>query len=287
MAKEYDEIKTIKRIIGWGICGFLLVIILFGTFYIVPAGERAVLLTFGKASMEARGEGLNIKIPLIQQAVKMDVRTQKYEAELTAASKDMQDVKTKVAINYRIVPEAVPEIYKTIGVNYAEKVIYPMEQEINKATTAQFTAEELITKREQVRETMKKLLLEKLKERNIVVEEISIINFEFGAEFNKAIENKVVASQNKLKASIDLERIKIEKEQKITSAQAEAESLRLQKLEITEELIKLRQIEVQRLAIEKWDGKMPMVTGGAMPFIDISSVSQNQNQDIIQIGKTS
>ena len=277
MAKEvYDEIKTIKRIVGWSICGFLIVIILFGTFYIVPAGERAVLLTFGKASMEAKGEGLNIKIPLIQQAVKMDVRTQKYEAELTAASKDMQDVKTKVAINYRIVPEAVPEIYKTIGVNYAEKVIYPMEQEINKATTAQFTAEELITKREQVRETMKKLLLEKLKERNIVVEEISIINFEFGAEFSKAIELKVIAEQQALQSKNKLEQVKYEAEQRISQAKGEAEAIRIQV-----EAIRMNggQAYVQLQAINKWDGKMPMFTGGAMPFIDVSSVA-NQGVSI-------
>lgn len=270
MAKEvYDEVKTIKRIIGWSVFAFILVIILFGTFYIVPAGERAVLLTFGKASMEARGEGLNMKIPLIQQAVKMDVRTQKYEAELTAASKDMQDVKTKVAINYRIVPEAVPEIYKTIGVNYAEKVIYPMEQEINKATTAQFTAEELITKREQVRETMKKLLLEKLKERNIVVEEISIINFEFGEEFSKAIELKVIAEQQALQSKNKLEQVKYEAEQRISQAKGEAEAIRIQV-----EAIRMNggQAYVQLQAINKWSGIMPVVVGSATPFIDITSI---------------
>ena len=108
--------------------------------------------------------------------------------------------------------------------------------------------------------------------RGIMVDEVSITNFAFSDSFNDAIEAKVTAEQLKLKADRDLERIKIEKEQKITQAEAEAEALRLQKQEVTDELLTLRQIEVQRLAIEKWNGVLPSVTGGAMPFIDVAQV---------------
>lgn len=274
---DYEELiearkRRIIKIFSFSLIGILCLIIIFGSFYTIGAGERGVLLTFGKPSMDAKSEGLHFKFPLIQKIVKMDVKTQKYEADLTAASRDLQDVATKIAINYHILPETVPEIYRDIGVGYAEKVIYPYEQETNKAITSQFTAEELITKRDSVRERMKTELKDKLQSRGIVIEEISIINFAFSPSFTTAIEAKVTAEQLKLKADRDLERIKVEAEQKIASAKAEAEALRLQKLEITPDLIKLRQIEVQRQAIEKWNGILPQVTGGAIPFIEIQQI---------------
>jgi regulator of protease activity HflC (stomatin/prohibitin superfamily) len=264
MVEEIRLERIIPRII---IGGFLIIIfsmMLFGTFYQINAGQRGVVLTFGKPTMLAMGEGLHMKIPMVQKIIKMEVRTQKYEAELTAASKDLQDVQTKIAINYHIIPEQVPIIYTEIGMDYAEKVIYPYEQETNKGITSQFTAEELITKRESVRGQMKIDLAEKLRPRGIIVEEVSIIDFKFSESFSASIENKVVALQLKLKADNDLERIKIEAEQKITTAQAEATSIRIQSsaLQENKDILQLR-------AIEKWDGKMPQVIGSAMPFIDI------------------
>jgi len=243
--------------------------LLFASIYIISAGERGVLLTFGKPSMEAQGEGLHFKIPLVQSIKKMDVKTQKYESDSSAASKDLQVVSTKIAVNYHLVPANVPILYSEIGKDYQDRVIQPMVQEVVKASTAQFTAEELITRRPEVKEKIKELLKERLMERDIIVEDISITNFDFSESFNAAIESKVTAEQLKLKAERDLERIKIEAAQEIESAKAEAESLRLQKQQITPDLIKLREIEAQILAIEKWDGIMPQVTGGAIPFIDL------------------
>ena len=247
-----------------GIIVVILLILIFSSFYVVGAGQRAIVLTFGDPDMTPKSEGLHFKIPFVQSIVKMDIKTQKYEAELSAASRDLQTVTTKIAINYRISPESVPEIYKTIGTNYADKVIYPLEQEVNKATTSQFTAEELITRREEVRENMKTLLQEKLSSRNIIVEEVSIINFDFSKTFNDAIEAKVTAEQQALAAKNKLEQVKYEAEQTVAKATAEAEALRLKKQSITPELVQLSQIEVQSKAldvqlkaIEKWDGKMP------------------------------
>lgn len=275
---EYEEArKKVIKLFFWGIFSILVIIFLFGSFYIVRAGERAVLVTFGNPNMEARVEGLHFKLPLIQKVVIMDIKTQKYEAELTAASKDLQDVNTKIAINYHIQGTSVPGIYQNIGIDYADKVIYPYEQETNKAITSQFTAEELITQRNSVRERMKTELAEKLVSRGIIVEEISIINFAFSTSFTQAIELKVTAEQNALAAKNKLEQIKYEAEQKVTSARAEAEALRMQKQEITPDLIKLRQIEVQKMAIDKWNGIMPQVTGAAIPFIDIGTI-QSENK---------
>ncbi len=103
------------------------------------------------------------------------------------------------------------------------------------------------------------------------MDDFNIVNFQFSEEFDKAIEAKVTAEQLKLKAATDLERIRIEADQKIAQAQAEATALNLQKLEITPDLVRLREIEVQREAVNKWNGELPQVTGGAMPFIDITS----------------
>jgi regulator of protease activity HflC (stomatin/prohibitin superfamily) len=238
-----------------------------GFFYIVNAGERGVMLTWGDASTIPKSEGLGFKMPIAQRVVKMSIQTQKYEASATAASKDLQIVTAKIVTNYHLIGDQVPRLYREIGIDYADKVIQPMEQEVVKATTAQYTAEELITKREDVRQAIKNVMTDRLQERGIVVEEISITDFDFSPSFNQAIEAKVTAEQLKLKAERDLERIKIEKEQKIAQAQAEAESLRLQKQEITPELLTLR-------AIEKWNGVTPIVVGGGIPFIDIASVIQ-------------
>ena len=252
----------------------LLVIVLalmLSSFYTISAGERGVLLTFGKLDETAKGEGLHFKIPIVQSIIKMDIKTQKYEADLSAASRDLQTVSTKIAINYHLVPEMTTDIFQSIGINYAEKVIYPLEQETNKAITSQFTAEQLITNREEVRQKMKDSLAEKLFPRGIVVEEISIINFDFSPSFNQAIEAKVTAEQNALAAKNKLEQVKYEAEQRIAQATAEAEAIRIQAQAITSQGGK---DYVQLKAIERWNGIMPQVTGGVVPFVDITNQIQ-------------
>lgn len=265
--------KLISKIIAWGVFGILLAIVVFGSFYTIQPGERGVLITLGKPSMDSMNEGFHMKFPLIQKVVKMEVRTQKYEAGATAASQDLQIVTATIATNYHILPEVVPKIYTELGLGYADRIIQPMEQEVVKATTAKFTASELITMREEVRQQMKVMLTERLRERGIIVEEVSIVNFDFSKGFNDAIEQKVTSVQLYQKAINDLERIKIEAEQTITQANAtatsklviamaEAQSLRLQKQEITPMLIQLR-------TIEKWDGKLSIYSGSSIPLINI------------------
>jgi regulator of protease activity HflC (stomatin/prohibitin superfamily) len=160
-------------------------------------------------------------------------------------------------------------LYSNIGLNYNERIIDPAVKESFKAAAARYTAEELISKREALKTEVRNYLRDRLKVFGIIVVELSITDFEFSQEFNKAIESKQTAEQNALRAKRDLDRIRVEAEQKIASARAEAESLRLQRQVISPELIQLRQIEAQIKAIEKWDGKMPNVTGGAVPFIQV------------------
>ncbi|MBP8020212.1 MAG: hypothetical protein RJA86_717 [Pseudomonadota bacterium] len=249
----------------------LILVLTLNPFVVIGAGERGVVMNFGAVQKEILNEGLHIRMPIMQKVVIMNVQVQKGEGQGDAASKDLQQVTTNVAINYHLDPLKVAHIYQSIGTfnQVGERIILPAVSESVKAATAQYTAEELISKRQEVREKIRQLLLVRLAVYGVIVDDFSIVNFAFSREFSNAIESKTTAEQLKLKAERDLERIRIEADQKILQAQAEAESLRLQKENVTENLIKLRQIEMQQRAIEKWDGKLPQVTGAATPFIDL------------------
>jgi regulator of protease activity HflC (stomatin/prohibitin superfamily) len=255
--------------------GFVLILIavmavvlcLMSSFYIVSAGERAVLLTFGKPDMQAMPEGLHSKIPFVQSVKIMDVKTLKYATKSEASSTDLQIVTTEIAVNYHVAPEKAPLIYKEVGFSYQDTIIQPAVQECVKACTAQFKAEELITKREIVKDKIDQMLRERMVPRGLVVESVAITHFDFSKNFNDAIEAKVTAEQNALAAKNKLEQVRYEAEQTIAKAKAEAEAIKIQAEAIQAQGGK---DYVQLKAVEKWDGKMPMYTGGATPFIDLS-----------------
>jgi regulator of protease activity HflC (stomatin/prohibitin superfamily) len=243
---------------------------------VIPAGHRGVVTTFGRVNDEVLGEGLHFVLPIMNAVTKLTVQIQKGEGDGEAASKDLQQVHTRVAVNYHLKPENVALTFRDIGnLDAVEtRLLLPSVQEAVKATTAQYTAEELISKRGDVRDRIRAAMVERMSRHGIVIDEFSIVNFSFSKSFNEAIESKTTAEQLKLKAERDLERIRVEAEQKVASARAEAESLRIQKQEVTAELIHLREIENQRKAIEKWDGHLPNVTGGGIPFINVQGVSR-------------
>ena len=257
---------------------FILIFVLafINPFVIIGAGERGVLMNFGAVQDTVMGEGIHFRVPIMQRVVKIDVRLQKSQTDAAAASKDLQETHSTIALNYHILPEKANWVYQKIGHSYKERVIDPAVQEVVKAVTAKFTAVMLITQRETVRHEIKELLKQRLVSNNIVVDDFSIVNFQFSKQFTQAIEAKQTAEQLAMKALRDLERIKIEAEQKITQAKAEAEALRLQKENVTPQLVRLRQIEASIKAIDKWDGRMPRVTGGAIPFIDLKSLEEKQ-----------
>jgi len=241
----------------------------------VGAGERGVVLNFGAVQQNVFGEGLHLRIPIMQEIVRVDVKVQKAETAAAAASADLQDVSSTVAINYHIIPDKANIVYQSLGIHFKERIIDPAVQEVVKAVTAKYTAEELITKRPAVSDAMKLSLTERLLMHNIAVDAFSIVGFSFSKIFMEAIESKQTAEQLALKAKRDLDRIKIEAEQTITAARAEAESLRLQKANISGDLIELRKIEANLRAIDKWNGILPQVTGaGAVPFIGVGDVQK-------------
>ncbi|MDA8122108.1 MAG: prohibitin family protein [Deltaproteobacteria bacterium] len=241
----------------------------------VGAGERGIVLNFGAVQENVLGEGLHLRVPVMQEIVRVDVKVQKAETNAAAASADLQDVSSTVAINYHIIPDKANIVYQSIGIHFKERIIDPAVQEVVKAVTAKYTAEELITKRPAVSDAMKLSLTERLMEHNIAVDAFSIVGFSFSKIFMEAIESKQTAEQLALKAKRDLDRIKIEAEQTVTAAKAEAESLRLQRANISPDLIELRKIEANLRAIEKWNGILPQVTGaGAIPFIGVGEVKK-------------
>lgn len=251
--------------------GVIILILFFGFFYTVHAGEKGILLTWGKPDSVPKDPGLHFKLPIIQSVVKFDVKTQKYEAKASAASKDLQTVTTDVAVNFHLQEGSVVEMYKTVGINYQDKLIQPAVQESVKAVTAGYTAEELITHRQIVKDAIDTALRDRLIKYNIVVETISITNFDFSESFNQAIEAKVTAEQNALAAKNKLEQVKYEAEQRITQATAEATAIRIQ----AESINKVGGKDyIQLQAINKWDGRLPQVSGTATPFIDINALMQ-------------
>lgn len=251
----------------------LVVIFAFRPWVQIGAGERGVVQNFGAVQDNVLDEGIHFRVPIMQKVILMDVKIQKAITDAASASSDLQDVDLSVALNYHIIPDKANLVYQTIGIHFKDRIIDPAIQEVMKAVSARYTAEELITKRPAVSTEMQEALTSRLLKSNISVDAFSIVSFSFSQKFTDAIEAKQTAEQNALKARRDLDRIKVEAEQTIAAATAEAEALRLQKMNISPDLIELRKIEANLKAIEKWNGILPQVTGaGAIPFIGVGDV---------------
>lgn len=264
MAKNTDsDGPNVGGFIALGLFIVICLVLIVGSFYVIDAGQEGVVLTWGSPSADSVGPGLHFKWPVAQSVVKYDVQTLKYESAATAASKDLQDVHTNIAVNFHLLPSTVPTLHREIGKDYATKLIQPTVQDSVKAATAVFTAEQLITQRPMVREKILSSLRERLNPRGIVVEDISITNFEFSDSFTAAIEAKVTAEQQKLKAANDLERIKIEAEQVAAQGQGEADAI-LAKARAEAEEIRLKNQELQQspqyvelIKWQRWNGELP------------------------------
>ena len=245
------------------------VITIYSSFVTVGAGQRGTLLRFGAVQEGVLGEGLHLKIPFIERIIEMDVKIQKSHTVSVASTKDLQDTKFENVVNFHILPEKVNRIYQRIGIDYKSKIIDPAVQEVVKAVSAKYTAEELIVQRDEVSKGVRAALIKKLENYDILVDNFSIVNFQFSEQFTQAIEEKQTAEQKALKAQRDLERIKFEAKQKIEEARAEAEALRLKGRTVTNQLIELKRIEAKLKAIEKWNGQLPNVTTNTVPFLNL------------------
>ena len=207
------EFKGIK----WLVIGAAAIFVAANSFTIVPAGNTGVVLTMGEVSDKGLDAGFHFKVPFVQKVEDMSNKIQVYETPASAVSKDLQTVSSKIAVNYKLVSDNSPKMYEDVGAEYQTILIAPVVQECMKSATAKYTAEELITERAAVGEEVKASLDSKLNAYGIYIEKFNIVNFDFSAEFNSAIEAKQVAEQNLLKT-------KTEQQQAIEIANAEAEN---------------------------------------------------------------
>ena len=258
------KIKNFFKWVIFIIIFFTLLGVFFGSFGTIKAWEKWILLRFWAVTGQTYNDWLYFKIPYIDDMIIMNVRVLKEQVEAASASKDLQTVNTVVALNFHLNAEKVWVIYKEVGLDYKEKLIDPAIQESIKASTAKFTAEELITKREEVKDMMKELLTKKLTPRFIIVDDVNIVNFNFSESFNRAIEEKVTAEQEALAAKNKLERIKFEAEQAVAASKWKAEASRIEAeaLKSNPEILELR-------ALEKWNWVLPQVTWSNTPFVNI------------------
>lgn len=245
----------------------LVIVLLVFPFAIINAGERGVVTRVG-AFARTMEPGIHWVTPGIESVTRFDVRTQKEQAEASAASRDLQTVNATVAVNYNVDPNKVGDLYVRVGTEYKTRVIDPAVQEVVKASTAKYTAEELITKRAVVTDEIQTALKDRLGANDIQVSSVSIINFNFSESFNQAIEGKVTAQQNALAAQNKLAQVQFEADQRVAQAKGEAEAIKIQAQAINSQG---GADYVQLQAIKAWDGHLPQqfVPGSAIPFLNL------------------
>jgi regulator of protease activity HflC (stomatin/prohibitin superfamily) len=224
----------------------ILGVLFFFSFAIVKQGEVGVVTRFGRATGREMPAGFNWKAPFIESVTKMDTKIKRVDAEASAGTKDLQTVNTAIVLNYHILPTDASEIFSQLGDDDTlfDKVIYPAIQEVVKATMSQYRAEELLTKRDEVKSVIDQKLSERLQTYWVTVDDVSLTDITFSKEFDIAIEAKQVAEQKAQQAQYEVE-----------TAKAEAEKNRVQTEQLTQQIL-------QKMWIEKWDGKLPSVVSG-------------------------
>lgn len=275
------RVPTPRRLLRLGALTALAALGIGCTPHTVPAGHVGVKTNWGAVQDEVFEEGLYWQTPGTGY-IDMDARVQKKRADATASSKDLQVVTVIIALNYRLDREKAVDIYQNIGTldQVGGTIIDPVLQEAVKTATARYNAEELITKRREVKDAIAEYVRERLAASNLSVTDLSIVNFQFDTKYQDAIEAKQVAEQKALTATNDLRRIEVEAKQREARAEGEANAMLIQARAEAERQELLRRTMtpelVQWQAIQKWDGRMPTVSGGAGTFVDLGAISKTQ-----------
>ena len=247
------------------------IVVLIASITTVPTGYVGVKTRFGQVQDDVIQEGFNLKAPFIESIVKIDCRTQKYEIATEASSKDLQKISNlKVVVNYNVDKNNANNLYKEVGKDYQTVLIEPAILESIKQGISQYTAEETITKRSEVADVIINLLKEKLENKGVTVTALNITDLSFSEEFDTAVEQKQIVEQETQNAQYELEKAKVENEKKIENAKADAEVMRQQNEQITDNYLRLKEIENEQKAIEKWNGQLPTTTSNAIPFINVN-----------------
>src|SRR2546423_4200206 len=272
----------------------VIVIVMAESVVIVQAGHRGVVLYVGAVENRVLGEGVHFIVPFAEQVIPMEVRTLKFQANASAASNDLQEVATVIALNYHIDPNNANLIYQQLGADYEARIIAPTIQESVKASVAKFNAEQLITQREIAKGVIAQAISNTLSARDITVETVFITDFKFSPSFASQVESKVVAFQKFLTEQNNLKAVQVVANQTVVQAQAQARANvarangESQAIKIITVQLKQSPTYLQWLSINRWNGQLPYASGsGAVPFFQLPlrppSQSQNQTQNQTQL----
>jgi len=275
---DFAEFKRPRpRAIGMLILLIIFLIIVWGTFVIVPAGHRGVALWWGSVEKRIMGEGLNFKVPIAETVIKVDVKVQPHPfKEIDASSKEYQNVKMTGMMNFHIDPSFVNDLYQKVGLDFADKVIDPAFNDFVKEVVPTYPIGEILPKREEIRKRAMTKLGDNLARYHIIVDDIYFANIRFSPEYEGAVEAKQVAQQQVETQKQVLAQREIEAQQKVATAKGEAESILVVaqgQAKANDALSRsISPILVQYKGIEKWNGILPQVSGGAVPFIDLGKM---------------
>lgn len=272
------NVGTVKGVMIGIVVLIILGVIVSSAVQIVDAGHRGVLLHWNAVDLNIQPltEGLHFVTPFADSVVQMEIRTLKFVKATSSASKDLQTVSTEITVNYHPAPNSVNILFQSVGLDYENRIITPTVEEVVKQVTANYNAEELITKRPQVKSDIEAEINKRLIDFNIVTEIVSITDFQFSALFAQAIESKVEAEQKAFKAENDLKRIEVEARQHAAQAEGIAQANivqangEAQAIKIINSALSSNPQYLEWLKTQQWDGKLPLVVGeGGTPFIAI------------------
>ena len=268
---------SVGKIVGLAVIALLVLIVIGGSSVVIEAGQTGVVLTFGKVSPVVLQEGFHLKVPFAQNVVMINNRIVKTEVTTEAFSKDLQTVSTVIAVNYHVNKSSSAEIYKEVGLGFEDVLVIPAINEVLKAVTANYTAQQLVSSRGDVSLLLDENLNTKLNEYGILVDDLNIINWDFSEEYITAIEAKQVAEQNLIKTRTEQEQALViantEAQKQVIAAQAEADKIKLlaDATASSNRTIadSLSDILIRYETLQKWDGQLPKVTNGSNTLVDI------------------
>ena len=244
---------------------FILFLIVFQPMTIVGVGERGVKVTLGQTSPVALEEGVHFVMPFISTVKKMNVKTVKANIATMAQSKDIQQARIVYVVNYNLQPENAPKMWRTVGRDYVSVVVMPTVEGIVKDTIGKWNAQDIVANREKVASEVLFKLNEKLGPKYINVSDFQITEIQYSQAFEQAIESKVTAEQEALKAKNKTVQVQEEARQKIIASEAEAKSMAIRAQALTQ-----NKNLVEYEAVQKWDGKLPQyMMGNSVPFVHL------------------
>lgn len=264
-----DMTINIPIYIGYGIMGLVL---LFGTFFTVSEGQKALVTTFGRASNHIYSAGLHVKLPIIQHVKRFDVKTIRADYKTQTYTKDIQTATIVVSYSYNLIANDIVQTYKEYGNDWQERILYPNLEQAVKAEVGTWNADTMVANRDKVAENILKSLQDRMMSHSypVSITNFQMINIDYSKQFEQAIEKKVIAEQAALEEANRTKQVEQTSKQKVVAAKAEAESMRIRANALAQNP-KLVSYE----AVQKWDGKLPQImTGNSTPILDLRSITQ-------------